>query len=277
MKKLFLFLSLICLFGFTDQPETKVMSYNIRVSPNDEFDGENSWLYRKKATIKMIESEQPDLLGIQEGLFRQVNYIEDNCPDYGRYGVGRDDGQQTGEANAIFYKKERFELIDCGTFWLSETPDIVSRGWDAACNRVVTWVKLRDKKGGRGEVYFFNTHLDHLGAVARVESAKLLVAKIKEIAPEDASIFLTGDFNSNYNSQILNPIREYMDMTRESAPKTDNLNTFNGWGKQVQGEKSDIIDHIFHKNKTPISYKTLTGDYGVPYISDHYPIMAIYY
>lgn len=274
MKKIFIFLLLVLFLGAcAPKQNISVMSFNLRLSPNDQFDGDNSWLYRKSAVVKMLNEVQPDLLGIQEGLPEQVNYMEENLTQYGRYGVGRD-AQARGEANAIFYKKERFELLECGTFWLSATPDSVSRGWDGACNRVVTWAKLKDKMAGGREIYYFNTHFDHIGKVAREESGKLIIAKIKEMVKEDTPIFLTGDFNANYDNKILNPIRNYMKMSRETAPISDTLNTFNNWGAIEPLTGKNIIDHIFYKNAAPLKYETLTGHYGVPFISDHYPIIA---
>jgi len=252
------------------------MSFNIRLSLSDDFDGENSWIFRKEAIIAMINEVSPDLLGIQEGIFGQVNYMDEYLPGYGRYGVGRDDGLNRGEANAVFYKKSRFELLESTTFWLSETPDEVSRGWDAACNRVVTFVRLLDKNSGR-EFYFCNTHFDHIGKVAREESGKLIVERMRSLIPDDAAVVLTGDFNAGHNDPILDPIEEYMTSARRAAPITDTLNTFNSWGKITPEEGGRIIDHIYFRNLTPSLFKTLTGAYaGVEYISDHYPIIAVF-
>lgn len=259
-----------------EKSEIKVMSFNIRLSPNDDFDGENSWVFRKSGAIAMIEDVKPDIFGIQEGLFHQVNYMEDNLPEYGRYGVGRDDGQQRGEANAIFWNKERFDLLEKGTYWLSETPDTVSRGWDGACNRVVTWVKLSDKSRGGECVWFFNTHFDHIGKIAREESGKLLIERMKEMVPEDEPVFLTGDFNANHDSEILQPIKSFMGMARDEAPVSDSLNTFHNWNKIDTDKGGHIIDHIFFRGADPVRYVTWTENYGLPCISDHYPVYAVF-
>jgi len=252
------------------------MSFNIRLSPYDTFDGENCWLNRRDAAMDMIRDIKPDFFGIQEGIFSQVNFIEESLPEYGRYGVGRDDGAASGEANAIFWLKERFEMVECNTFWLSATPDTVSRGWDGACNRVVTWGHFLDKKADNRDVYYFNTHFDHVGKTAREESGKLIVSRMKEYVVEGAPIFLTGDFNANYNNSILEPIREYMGMAREDASVTDTLNTFHNWGSIELCNGKSIIDHIFYKNATPLRYKTITEQYGAKYISDHYPVVAVF-
>lgn len=259
----------------TKGSDISVMSFNIRLSVNDTMDGDNNWIYRKEAVVKMINDVSPDLFGIQEGVYHQVCYMDDNLPQYGRYGVGRDDGLNDGEANAVFYKLERFDLVEKGTFWLSATPDTVSRGWDGACNRVVTWVRLKDKMAGGKDLLYFNTHFDHIGKVAREESGKLIVAKMKELSSDkNTPVFLTGDFNANYNDPILIPIREIMGMAREVAPLSDTLNTFNNWGKVDLNGGNEIIDHIFYYNAKPLKYETIIKDWGVNYISDHYPIIA---
>jgi len=267
----------LALFGCTkEKSEIKVMSFNIRLSPNDDFDGENSWLYRKTGVISMIEDVKPDIFGIQEGLFAQVNFMDDNLPGYGRYGVGRDDGQDRGEANAIFWSRERFELLDKGTFWLSETPDTVSRGWDGACNRVVTWVKLSDKSRKGKNVWFFNTHFDHVGKVAREESGKLLMSRMTAMVPEDEPVFLTGDFNANHDDEILNPVKAFMGMARDEAPVSDTLNTYHGWNTIDLNAGGHIIDHIFFRGAEPGQYVTWTENYGLSCISDHYPVFAVF-
>ncbi|MBQ0024108.1 MAG: endonuclease/exonuclease/phosphatase family protein [Bacteroidales bacterium] len=273
--RLFLALCLaVTLFpGCKKDVSVDVMSFNIRVCPDETADGENNWLYRRDAVIKMIQETAPDMIGIQEGLFPQVNYMAENLPQYYRFGVEREDGQERGEANAIFIKKERFDVPDSGTFWLSETPDTVSLGWDGAYNRTVTWVKLIDKESGK-EILFFDTHFDHIGDTARIEAGKLIGVKMKEIAGEGIPVFLTGDFNSNYDSRYLDPIREFMGNGREDAPETCDYNTFNNWGRiKLDGEMESIIDHVFYKNAEPLKYRVVAEDYGAQFISDHYPIV----
>lgn len=256
--------------------QTKVMSFNIRLCPSEDFDGSNNWKFRRDAAMDMLKEQTPDLFGIQEGLFDQVNFMEEQLPEYGRYGVGRDDGAASGEANAIFWLKDRYVLVDCNTFWLSETPDEVSLGWDGACKRVVTWGHFLDKKDGNRDVYFFNTHFDHVGKIAREEEGKLIVAKMKEIVLEGAPVFLTGDFNANYDNYIFEPLLGYLEMSRLKAPETDYLNTYHGWGTiDVNGGK-EIIDHVFYKNATPLKYETITKQYDVPFVSDHFPVMTTF-
>ena len=152
MKKIALLLLLAASFSMpafaADGAEPiKLISYNLRTSHGK--DGDNVWMKRRHATPEMIRREAPDVFGVQEGLIDQLHYIDTECPQYARVGVGRDDGAEKGEFMAVYYLRDRFELLDSGTFWLSETPDKVSRGWDGACNRTVTWVELKDRKLAR--------------------------------------------------------------------------------------------------------------------------------
>ena len=258
------------------QPETRVMTFNIRLSPSEDFDGENCWNNRREAVIRMIGETKPDLFGIQEGYIVQVNYMDDNLPEYGRYGVCRDDGLERGEANAIFWRKDRYDMKQCHTFWLSETPDTVSLGWDGACRRIVTWAQLVDKLTGQ-DVWYFNTHFDHVGKVAREESGKLIVERIKALVPEGDVVFLTGDFNANWDDPILDPIRVELDNCRETAAvETSDHNTYNAWGAKNTDTGVDIIDHIFYRGVTAERYEVLTADYGAPFISDHWPVMGTF-
>ncbi len=251
--------------------DVKIISYNIRTLARD---GENSWQFRKHATKNMIEKHRPDAFGLQEAMIPHLQYIDSVCPQYARVGVGRDDGKNGGEFMAIYYNKERFDLLDSGTFWLSETPEKVSRGWDAACNRVATWVKLRDKVT-KVKFYYFNTHFDHRGRTARVESSKLIVDKIREIAGKKAAVILTGDFNIESEDEALKPLYDNMNAARKMAPVTDNKGTYNGFGEV---KRLPIIDHIFYRGRRVVcnEFRTLDGYYGAKYISDHYPIEAVY-
>ena len=177
MKKITLLLLLAACFSMpafagNGAKPIKLISYNLRNSGGK--DGDNAWMKRRHATPQMISQEAPDVFGVQEGLIDQLQYIDAECPQYARVGAARDDGAQQGETMAVYYLRDRFDLIDSGTFWLSETPDKVSRGWDGACNRTVTWVELKDKESGK-EFFYFNTHLDHNGMVAREVGVKLLV------------------------------------------------------------------------------------------------------
>ena len=274
MKKIALLLLLAASFSMpafaADGAEPiKLISYNLRNSHGK--DGDNVWMKRRHATPEMIRREAPDVFGVQEGLIDQLHYIDAECPQYARVGVGRDDGAEKGEFMAVYYLRDRFELLDSGTFWLSETPDKVSRGWDGACNRTMTWVHLREKATGK-EFYYFNTHLDHKGVVARREGVKLVVREVQQIAGRKAAVVVGGDLNSTIDDRIFDPLKKFMTPAREKAPVTDRKGTYNGWG---QAPNSMVIDHLFVRNMKCLSYRTLDGDYGVPYISDHYPIEIV--
>ena len=170
---------------------------------------------------------------------------------------------------AIYYRHGELEVIKSGTFWLSETPDEVSMGWDAACKRTCTWALFRSKADGRNIAYM-NTHLDHMGPTARRESIKLIVAKIAELFDADTPLFLTADFNSPDDDPIFDPLKKVMTEARSAAPQTDNRPTFNDWGRSNDA----VIDHIFLRGATPRTFKVLCDEnYGAPYISDHYPVV----
>ena len=248
--------------------EIKYVSYNIRNSRAN--DGDNAWDIRKSATKEMIEREQPDIFGLQEAYIEQLQYIDNNFPNYSRVGVGRDDGKEEGEFMAVYYRNDKFKLLDSGDFWLSETPDECSMGWDAACRRIVTWAKLKDIESKK-VFYAFNTHLDHVGEVAREQSILLIVNKIDKIVKKDkAPVFLSGDFNSNVSSPIFDPLKNIMKDSRAILPESEWIPTYNNY---ANGNDA-MIDYIFYKNAEVLDFKTLNGDYGKPYISDHYPVMA---
>ncbi|MBQ1695651.1 MAG: endonuclease/exonuclease/phosphatase family protein, partial [Bacteroidales bacterium] len=222
--------------------EIKYISYNIRYA--NASDGDNAWDIRKPATKEMIEREQPDVFGLQEALIGQLQYIDSNFPQYSRVGVGRDDGKEDGEFMAVYYRNDKFKLLENGNFWLSETPDQCSMGWDAACKRIVTWAKLKDLDSKK-VFYVFNTHLDHVGEVAREQSILLIVKKIDEIVKKDkAPVFLSGDFNSNVNSPIFDPLKSIMKDSRAILPESEWIPTYNSFGNGGDA----MIDYIFYKN-----------------------------
>jgi len=190
MKKLFFGLMFASSLVFSQ--DLKVMTYNIRLSVDS--DKENSWNNRKQETMAMMSYYHPDYFGVQEAVPQQMVDIKTTLTDYDYVGVGRDDGKNQGEFSAIFYDKNKLEVVKSGTFWLSETPEKPSKGWDAAYNRVCTYALFKMKKGGK-KFWAFNLHFDHVGDVARVNSAKLILEKIKEFNKENLPLTLTGDFN----------------------------------------------------------------------------------
>ena len=275
MKKILtlsLALLAVLVLAACDSNETNVryISYNIRYGTAN--DGDNAWQFRHEATKLMLETEQPTVFGLQEALPMQLDYIGECFPQYSRVGVGRDDGKEDGEFMALFFRNDLYDLLDSGNFWLSETPDVPGLGWDAACTRIVTWAWLKDKNTGKS-FYAFNTHLDHVGMVAREQSILLIVDKMKEIVKDEkAPVFLSGDFNSDISWPIFDPLKAEMTDSRTFLPEEQWSETYNAWGKEYDGTR--IIDYIFYKNAEVTSFRTLNGDYGKPYISDHYPICA---
>jgi endonuclease/exonuclease/phosphatase family metal-dependent hydrolase len=175
------------------------MSFNIRYGTAN--DGENDWERRKEFVVDTIRAFDPDLLGTQETLKFQRDYIHDQLPGYGVIGVGRNDGRDDGEMMALYYRQERFEELEHGHFWLSEHPDeIGSKSWDSSLPRMATWVRLRDRRHPDAPpLTFFNTHFDHIGTTARLESARLLRTRI-DTASESGSVVVTGDFNCGEGS-----------------------------------------------------------------------------
>ena len=251
--------------------ELTLISYNIRNSGAN--DGINRWDNRKHLTVNMICQENPDLICMQEVLNDQLEFLYDELPDYDFIGVGRDDSVRKGEIMAIFYRNDLYRLLDDGNFWLSETPEMVSRGWDGVCRRMVTWGHFKNLKSGK-TFFCFNTHLDHKGIAAREESIKLIIEKINGFTDGGEPVFLTGDFNATIDNPIFTPLINYMHQARTDAPVTDNKYTYNNYG--LGNENPSVIDHIFYQNAAPVSFTTLDGSYGDGYISDHFPVKAIF-
>ena len=245
----------------------KVMSYNIRLGSAQ--DGTNSWALRYTATGKMLEDQRPDVFGVQEALEYQVRYIEEMC-GYESVGVGRENGKKEGEHMSIFWNKKAVSMLKWGTFWLSETPEKPSKGWDAECFRTATWALMKDKKTGK-KFYFVNTHLDHKGTEAQKNGLKLIVDRIAEINPDGLPMVLTGDFNIEPKNPALKDLDARMQSARNIAEKTDDHATYNGWGKS-----STMIDYIYVSGFSSCSeYQTVTKRYeDRKFISDHYPIFA---
>jgi endonuclease/exonuclease/phosphatase family metal-dependent hydrolase len=252
-----------------DDNTLKVMSYNIRLGSAN--DGTNSWGLRYPATAEMIEDQMPDIFGVQEALASQIRFIEDNFVNYKSVGVGREDGKKGGEHMSIFWNKKTVSLLKWGTFWLSETPEKPSMGWDAACKRTATWALMKCKKTGK-KFYYVNTHLDHKGVEAQKNGLKLIVDRIDDINPEGYPMILTGDFNITPDNPNLVELDSKMQSVRKVAEKTDNHDTFNGWGKG-----KGVIDYIYASGFSAYpEYQTVTKRYADrKFVSDHYPICAV--
>lgn len=247
-------------------------SFNVRF--DNPGDTGNLWKDRAPVVANLIRFHDFDVLGVQEALKNQLADISASLPTYARYGKGRDDGKDGGEHAAIFYKKDRFKLIKSGDFWLSETPDKPGKGWDVTCcNRICSWVFLEDKKTKK-QFYTFNVHFDHEAVVARPESSRLMLKKIKEIAGA-APVLLTGDFNGGRDSewyQILANSGVIADVYGKVEFPYANNASFSGY-KIPQGQ--EVIDHIFAtKHFTASRWGILTDTYFGKFPSDHFPVLA---
>ena len=258
--------------------ELKIISFNIRYNSWNNIDGDNGWPHRRDAVVRMVREERPAALGLQEALIDQLQYLDSCLPEYRRIGVGRDDGKEAGEFMAIYYDTNRLsaDLKLCTTLWLSETPWVASKGWDAACYRTVTCAFFTDKRSGYSFSYF-NTHLDHMGPVARAESAKYIAQLVDE--SEGFPVILGGDMNSTIDDTIFSAF--YRSGLQDARTMTDSTsyaityNAFGGCDQSGNGTDGKVIDHFFVCGTDVLRFRTLDGDYGVPYISDHYPIEIV--
>lgn len=257
--------------AFTATAQTyKVMTYNIRL--DIASDGENRWDNRKEMLAKQVEFYEPDFLGVQEALPQQMQYLDSALVDYNFIGVGRDDGKSKGEHSAIFYKSKKFKVLQQSTFWLSETPAVPSKGWDAAYNRVCSY-GLFENRDTKQKIWVFNTHFDHVGDVARVESAKLILQKIKELNKENLPFIVMGDFNLEPDAVPITVIKKELLDTRDVSEfvfgPTGTFNAFE-FNKPV----TKRIDYIFIP-KTGLEakkYAILSDSKDCRYPSDHLPV-----
>jgi len=270
MKKLFLGL----LFGsnLLFSQDLKVMTYNIRLSL--ESDKENSWDNRKQDALALMNYYHPDYFGVQEAVPQQMVDIKTNLKDYDYVGVGRDDGKNQGEYSAIFYDKNKLEVLKSGTFWLSETPEKPSKGWDAAYNRVCTYALFKLKKSGK-MFYAFNVHFDHVGNIARVNSSKLILEKIRELNTENLPLTLTGDFNLTDETEPIKIISKSLDNAyyHSKKPHYGPKGTFTAF--DVNTVPKERIDYIFVKGFETETIRTINDRReNLLYPSDHFPILA---
>jgi endonuclease/exonuclease/phosphatase family metal-dependent hydrolase len=257
----------------------RVMSFNIRYGTAK--DGEDRWEKRQDFLVETIRAYNPDLLGTQEVLAEQADFLKQRLPEYGFVGAGRDDGQRKGEFSPIMFRSDRYELLAHGQWWLSPTPEKVgSRGWDAALPRVVTWARLKDRPSGV-TILYYNTHWDHQGNVARVESGKLM-RKLIEDSRGDAElpVIVTGDFNSTEETPQYKSLTvgdgtglKLMDAYREVHPqhKGDEA-SFNGFKGTKQGMRIDWVLHSPQWTAKGAAIDRTERNGHTP--SDHYPVTA---
>lgn len=271
IKKILILALLIIVVNNTQAGVIKIMTYNIRL--DIAVDGVNQWGRRINAVKLVINEQAADILCVQEALPNQIADIKKMMPGYNYVGVGREDGKQKGEFSAIYFRSNRFTLLQSNTFWLSPTPDEVgSIGWDAAITRICTYAQFRDKKDGK-VFWVFNTHFDHIGEVARKESALIIVDKIAQLAANDA-VFLAGDFNSEatsgaYHTIVQNTGHSFSDSYQPNGKEC----TFKGF--EVASKECKRIDFVFiDGNMSLRTYQIITKNNGTYYPSDHLPVVV---
>jgi endonuclease/exonuclease/phosphatase family metal-dependent hydrolase len=270
MKYLLTVMALFFLFLGNAQ-SFKLMTYNIRLDV--ESDGENRWSNRKDFFTSQIQFYEPDILGVQEAKPNQVIDIANALSAYSYVGIGRD-GVGQGESSNIYYKKDRFEVLKSNTFWLSETPDIISKGWDAAFNRVCTYALFKDLKTKK-TFWVFNTHLDHVGELAKTNGILLILSKIAALNTKDDTAIFMGDFNSKPTDNRIIALKKVMNDTRDISENKPfgPLGTFNGF-KQNE-PVTERIDYIFISKKSNLKvskYAVLSDSKDLRYPSDHLPV-----
>ena len=274
IKIIFVFLLVPWLFSCSgDAGKVRVMTLNVRY--DNPADGNNAWPERREIVSDFILQQNPDVIGFQEVLWNQYEYLDSALTGWGSVGVGRDDGKQAGEMAPLFYKRKRFELADYGTFWLSETPgEPGSKGWGAVLPRIVTWVSLEDRESKK-LLFVFNTHFSHMSDSARIMSSGVLREGLKMIAGGEDFI-ITGDFNMvpesrAYSELVKSPVADsYLESSEDPDGETY---TYNGF-RDEPGENR--IDYIFTREGIKVkSHSTIAVKEGNLFISDHWPVIAL--
>lgn len=275
MKFLLLMLSLLVLPGLVQAEQLKLMSYNIRCGLCEAEGTPQYWPERKFLLAHLIQTQQPDLIGLQEAELFQVHDLVAMLPQYQWYAKGRDDGKTKGESTALLYRKDKLQLLSAKTLWLSETPEQVSKGWDANLNRTFTKTQFKELTSGQS-FYFLNTHFDHMGKQAQLQSALLLKAEVEKL-PKQSKVLLTGDFNVEPDSapyQVLSKVLHDSALVAKDK-LSKNAGTFNGFGRQPNSP-SQTIDFIFvSKNLQVQSYQVDNRRYNGLYPSDHEALVAV--
>lgn len=266
---------ILLLFAFSSAfgQDLKVMTYNIRLDLHS--DGVNAWDNRKDDLISQIAFYEPDIFGVQEARPNQVQDLAKGLPEYGHVGVGRAENN-TDEASNIYYKKDRFTVKQSGTFWLSETPGRVSKGWGAAYNRICTYALLLDKKNKK-QFWYFNTHLDNISEMARAKGVELILAKMKSLNQQKLPVIFSGDLNSEPSDPVIAFIKTRMVDTREISvhPPFGPTGTFNNFKHDMPVKL--LIDYIFiSKNSSFVvkKYAILSDSKDLRYPSDHLPVFV---
>ncbi|MBO9728544.1 MAG: endonuclease/exonuclease/phosphatase family protein [Chitinophaga sp.] len=253
----------------------KVATFNLRL--NIAYDSANAWPHRKEMVKDLIQYHQFDVFGVQEALIDQVQDLQ-AMGTHAYVGVGRNDGKEGGEFSAIFYNKEKYELLNSGNFWLSPTPEVPSKGWDAAYIRICTWAHLSEKTTGK-DVYFFNTHFDNEGVQARENAAKMILEKIHQLSDKNTPVVITGDFNSSpATSAYRTIVTQFSDAklvtkTRPYGPdSTFQAFKYHNWTKVVTEGRIDFI--FVNNNVEVLNYAVLTDSGDLRFPSDHFPVVC---
>lgn len=262
----------LMLFAWGFSQDLTVMSFNIRL--NVASDKENAWPERKQDVADLLTYYHPDYFGVQEALPEQMKDIKNGLKNYDYIGVGRDDGKEKGEFSAIFYDTQRLEVIKSGTFWLSETPEKPSKGWDAALNRICSYAVFKDKTSKK-EFLAMNLHFDHIGNVARVKSSELILKKIKELNPKNLPVTVSGDFNLTDDTEPVKILSQnmkdtfYHSETKHYGP----VGTFTAFN--VNEVPKERIDYIFTNGFKIRSHRHINDRReNLLYPSDHFPVIV---
>lgn len=263
---------LSCSFLLPAQSPVELITYNIRL--NTPGDGAHAWPHRKKDVTALFKFHRASIFCVQEALPDQIDDLQNAFPGFACEGVGRDDGKREGEFSAVFYDQSRFTRLDGGTFWLSETPGHCSFGWDAACRRICSWVHLKEESAGK-DFYVFNTHFDHVGEVARKESAGLILRKIDSITGNQRPVVLCGDFNLPPDAAPIGLIRSQLNDAYEvtALPPYGSIATYHGF--TYDDPPRERIDYVFvSKGIRVLRYGALTDSRDRSFFSDHLPVLV---
>ncbi len=255
-----------------EPPPVELITYNIRM--NTPGDREHAWPHRREDVAALFKFHRADIFCVQEALPDQMDDLQAAFPGFAYEGVGRDDGDREGEFSAVFYSKKRFRKLDGGTFWLSETPESCSFGWDAACRRICSWVELEERATGR-RLHVFNTHFDHVGETARKESAELILKRISDIAGFDGHVVLSGDLNLPPESDPIQMIGEKLNDAYKVSelPPYGSVATFHGFTYDDLPQKR--IDYVFVSDAIEVKrYGALTDSRDRAFFSDHLPVLV---
>jgi len=270
MIRILVFFLCFKFFSLHQEPTTlEVVSYNIRY--NNPDDGKNQWKYRKASLFNYLNEKTPTVVGMQEVLHDQLLDLQNALVEYSYVGIGREDGKTKGEYSPIFYNTQALELVTTNTFWLSQTPDQISVGWDAALERICTYALFEDRQSKK-RFWVFNTHFDHVGTTARAESAKLILEKINSLNENKLPIVITGDFNLTPETTPIQILQEaYEDVLINLPSNAPLYGTFTGF--EVEKKADRRIDYIFQKGFQIIAAKhlSLKTPEGL-WVSDHHPV-----